>query len=302
MLRLDDVVAGYGRHRILNGLSLAADDGCTAILGPNGAGKTTLFRVGAGVLEPKQGSVSIDSIDPYENPDIKSEVGYIPHVPSLTPNLSVRKNLEFWGRVLELDTEYATGRIDSLADSLGFRDLLETDGGALSRGQAQRIALARGLLADPSLVFLDEPTTGLDPSIRSKLLDLLRTLADSERTLVYTTHNLHEAKVLADDIVLLNDGGIVASGSKDEILNREDGTREIRVKLTVDDGTSILRELGYEPVQDGEYLQFELDDETTIEGLIELLADRGVGVIDVETESEPLQTFFETVTGGEERA
>ncbi|WP_423743612.1 ABC transporter ATP-binding protein (plasmid) [Haladaptatus sp. SPP-AMP-3] len=294
MLRLNDVVAGYGRHRILDGLSMVADAGCTALLGPNGGGKTTLFRVGAGVLEPKRGSVSIDGGNPFDNPEIKRDVGYVPHTPSLPPNLPVRETLAFWGRVLELDADDTRERIDSLADSLEFRDLLATNGSALSRGQAQRVALARGLLSDPSLVFLDEPTTGLDPSVTSKLLDLLRMLAESDTTLVYSTHNLHEAEALADEIVLLNEGKIVSSGSTDEIVNRQ-GTRKITVTLATDNGGSLLRDLGFQPVRHGRSLRFEIDVDTTVVDVIERLGERGAEVVDVETERDPLQSFFETV-------
>lgn len=294
MLTLHDISAGYGRRRVLDGLDLRADSGCTVVLGPNGAGKTTLFRVGAGVLEPTRGTVSIAGDDPFENPEVKRDVGYVPHVPSLTPNLSVRENLRFWDRVVGLDPAYVGERIDSLAHSLEFGDLLSRDGSELSRGQSQRVAVARGLLSEPSLLFLDEPTSGLDPSARAKLLALLRDLAASDRTLVYTTHNLHEADELADDIALLRDGEIVASGPKDEVVDRR-GARTVRMKLSADDGASHLRALGYDPVDDGEYVRFELDSETTVTDLVELLDERGVAVSDVETDGSPLQGLFEEV-------
>lgn len=295
MLTLDNIVVGYGRHRVLNGLDLRTDSGCTVILGPNGAGKTTLFRVGAGVLEPTRGTVSIRGEDPFENPEVKREVGYIPHIPSLTPGLPVRENLQFWGRALGLDPDYVHARIDELADALDFRKLLAKDGGKLSRGQSQRIAIARGLLAEPSLLFLDEPTTGLDPSIRPKLLDLLRDLAESDRTLVYTTHNLHEANELADKVALLHDGEIIAADSKDEIIDQQRGTREMRVKLTSDGGVSQIRDLGYDPTVEGEYVRFEIGPETTATDIIETFGEKGLEVEDVKTDDDPLQTFFEKI-------
>ncbi|WP_135827450.1 ABC transporter ATP-binding protein [Halorussus halobius] len=296
-LSLNDIVAEYGQQRVLNGVDLRLDSGCTAIIGPNGAGKTTLFRVGAGVLEPTRGTVTIRGDDPFDNPAIKAEVGYVPHIPSLTSNLSVRRNLQFWGRVLDLTPEYVRERIDELADSLEFHDLLSKDGGELSRGQSQRIAIARGLLSEPSILFLDEPTAGLDPSIRSNLLQLLRRLGTSDKTVLYATHNLHEANQLADDVALLRDGTVVRSESRDEIIAEYSGRRLLQLKLASNEQRSVIRELGYEPSIEGEYVQFEVEPDTTVTDVVEQLADLGVKVEDVRTDENALQHFFE----GEDR-
>lgn len=153
MLEFRHVDAGYGRHRVLVDVTMHLDAGFHIVLGPNGAGKTTLFRVGAGILPPQAGTVAIEGRDLFQNPAEKRHVAYLSHRPALASDLTVRDNLEFWGRVLGLSAPERRAAVADVAEALDLHDLLTQKAGTLSRGQSQRVAIARALLGHPRVFF-----------------------------------------------------------------------------------------------------------------------------------------------------
>ncbi|MEA2720404.1 MAG: type transport system ATP-binding protein [Candidatus Eremiobacteraeota bacterium] len=217
MLRFSGVSVAYGRKLALEGVDLDLGRGLHVVLGPNGAGKTTLFRVGAGILTPTRGYVSVRGTPIAADVRAKSVLGYVSHRSGLQPRLTVRDNLEFWSRVLGQSPSARHDALDRVRRQLDLDDLLPSRFGTLSRGQQQRVSLARALMSDPELLFLDEPTTGLDPVAAKKLRRQLMDFVADGKTIVYTTHNLYEAEELATDVILLKDGRVLAQGTLDEI-------------------------------------------------------------------------------------
>lgn len=217
MLRFSGVSVRYGRKLALEDVELDLGRGLHVVLGPNGAGKTTLFRVGAGILTPLRGTVSLRGTPIAADVRGKSVLGYVSHRSGLQPRLTVRDNLEFWSRVLGQSAAARHDALDRVRRQLDLDDLFELRFGTLSRGQQQRVSLARALVGDPELLFLDEPTTGLDPVAAKKLRRQLMDFVADGKTIVYTTHNLYEAEELATDVILLKDGRVLAHGTLDEI-------------------------------------------------------------------------------------
>ncbi|MFT4890435.1 MAG: ABC-2 type transport system ATP-binding protein [Halobacteriales archaeon] len=296
-LAVEGVSVSYGDVQALSTVTLHLDPGFTALLGPNGAGKTTLFRVSAGVLPPDSGTVRIAGRDPFTDPESKADVGYLSHGPALDGRRSVRENLHFWGRAYGMAEGERADRIETIADRFAFADLLDRDGDALSRGQRQRVGLGRALLHDPSVVFLDEPTAGLDPTTSRSLQDELDAVAE-DRTLLYATHNLHEAADLADYIAFLRDGELVAHGAVDTLLasTQLGGGRQVAVDAG-EDAREPLDDLGYDPTrEDGEWLVTLSDGEEPAD-LVGNLVERGVRVSGAETVEADLDDLYRHLEG-----
>lgn len=291
-LSLDGVAVTYGDLQALSDVSLTLGDGLTALLGPNGAGKTTLFRVGAGVLPPDTGTVRIAGADPFTDPSVKSQIGYLAHGSALDGRRSVRANLAFWAAAYGVPAADRPDRIAAVAERFDFADLLDRDGDALSRGQRQRVGLGRALVHDPAIVFLDEPTSGLDPTAAQSLRDELDAVA-RDRVLLYATHNLHEAATLADDIAFIRDGRLVAHDDVDSLLEATDvsSARQVLVRAGAD-AEPALRDLGYEPTRDGEQWRVSLSNGEDPADLVAALVDRDVRVSGVEPVEADLDDLY----------
>jgi ABC-2 type transport system ATP-binding protein len=285
--------AGYRARAVLHEIELDYGPGLHLVLGPNGAGKTTLFRVLSGVLPPSRGRVLIEGRDPHTDPEAKALVGVASHRPALAPGLSVVDNLRYWGRVLALPAARRERHVVEVLDLLELQAIAGQRAGTLSRGQTQRVGLAKALLADPPVLLLDEPTVALDPEVAARLRAQLHFLAEAGRTIVVSTHELAEASELADDVTVLHQGRIAARGEpgalRDQLLGR--GYR-LRLYGSGDLPGSLAR-LGYhaESAAHGR-LVIEVPDERTVETLVADLVRAGVGVREVASAGNALQDVY----------
>ena len=290
-LTLRGIFAGYDPTPVLHGVDLEIGPGFHVILGPNGAGKTTLFRVAAGVLAPKEGQVQILGHDPYRVPQVKRQLAYLPHRPALHPTLTVRENLEFWARVLGLARDELQARIEQVLSIVGVLALASKPSGMLSRGQGQRVAVARALLGDPRVLLLDEPTIGLDPAAAHDMRDLLRSLAREERVLIYSTHNLYEASELAEDVILLAAGRVVARGVVEDLRSRF--TSRWRVGIRVGgDPRPIFANLGHAAARQGAKWVVEITQNGQVSRIVKALVEAGLEVQEVSEFGSPLEAVY----------
>lgn len=202
-LKLDGVSRRFGRSLAVDNVSLEVASGTTtALLGPNGAGKSTLLRIAATLLRPERGSVRLFGLDPQSDGlEIRRRIGFLSHESFLYPDLTPVENLQFYARLFGLDR--ADERIEKIVDELELGPWLSRPLRALSRGASQRAALARALLHDPDLLFLDEPFTGLDAESSDRLDQLLGRLRHAGKTVVLSTHDLGRVAALADHVVIL---------------------------------------------------------------------------------------------------
>jgi ABC-2 type transport system ATP-binding protein len=206
-LRADSVSKAYGDRRALQDVSFTAAPGeLIAVIGPNGAGKTTLLQILAGALAPTAGSVSLD----------RGAVGWVPQQPAVYSKLSVSENLRLFARlerVADVD-----GTVDRMLSQAELRDRAGDPVGTLSGGNQQRVNIAVGLLGDPSVLLLDEPSSALDPRQRERLWEFVAGLArDGGTTVVYSTHNVAEAERYADRVLVLADGELLFTGTPTEL-------------------------------------------------------------------------------------
>ncbi|MFF4221556.1 ABC transporter ATP-binding protein [Streptomyces abikoensis] len=196
------------------------------LLGPNGAGKTTTLRMLTTLLAPSGGTATVAGHDLARDPEgVRRRIGYVAQSGGVDPAVSVREELVTQGRLYGLRKNRAEERAEELARELGLTELLERPCAALSGGQRRRLDIAMALTHRPEVLFLDEPTTGLDPGSRADLWDLVRRLrAEWGTTVVLTTHYLDEADALADRLVVIDKGTVVAEGTPAELKTRHAGS------------------------------------------------------------------------------
>ncbi len=196
----------FGRAWALRDVDLEAPAGsCLAVLGPNGAGKSTLLRIAAGLARPSAGSLTVGELAAARR-ESRARIGFVGHETLLYPALTARENLLFAARLHGLGD--AGERADAALAAAGLEALADRPAGALSRGQAQRVAIARGLVHDPDVVLLDEPFTGLDRPAAERLADRLADLHQGSRTVVLVTHEVSLAPRIADRAVVLAGGRV----------------------------------------------------------------------------------------------
>ena len=212
MLRATNLSRDYGPTHALRGVSLQARPGeVVALVGPNGAGKSTLLGILAGVLEPTAGNAEVGGVRlPADRGDVGERVGYVPQGESVYPELSVRENLRFFGRVQGVPRDALRKKVDAALRDVGLSDRASTRAGDLSGGLRQRLAVACSVLHDPPVLLLDEPATGLDPASRERIGALLRAKGKEGRTVLFSTHHLDDAARHADRVVLLVGGSVKA--------------------------------------------------------------------------------------------
>lgn len=209
----------------LRGIDFVARRGTVlGVLGPNGAGKTTAVRILTTLLRPDQGRAVIEGFDVAQHPDeVRRLIGLAGQSAAITEDLTGRENLEIVGRLYHLGRTRSRARATELLERFDLADAAKRKAKTYSGGMLRRLDLAASLVAHPAVLFLDEPTTGLDPRSRLGMWDVIRELVNDGTTLLLTTQYLEEADELADEIIVIDHGQIIASGTADELKNRVGG-------------------------------------------------------------------------------
>ena len=287
--------AGYRDREVLHGVDVAFDPGVHLVLGANGAGKTTLFRTLTGVLAPSAGQVLVDGRDPHDDLGAKALIGVGAHRAALAPRLSVVDNLSYWARVLALAPGAQRACVARAVELLDLGPIATRRASGLSRGQAQRVSLARALLADPPVLVLDEPFAGVDPGVSSQLREHLRRFADGGRTVIVSAHELAEVSTLGDDVTVIHDGRVVGHGAADALRAQLAGSHHrLRVRVRArGDLAGALTLLGYAPeAARGDSVVVDIADEDGVEVLVAGLVAAGIGVREVAPVTNPLEELY----------
>lgn len=260
LLATSSVSKEFGTQLALDGVTTTLRPGAIGLVGPNGAGKTTLIRLLLGLLPPTSGSLRVLGFDPGTQPlSVRSQVGYMPEHDCLIPSMTGIGFVAFMGRVSGLPREMALSRAHDVLQFVGLREERYRRIQEYSVGMRQRVKLAQAIVHDPPLCFLDEPTAGLDPTGRSEMLALLRTLARLPgRSLVLSTHLLGDVEGLCDQILILNAGRVLAGGALAPLLENQGEETLVRYK---GDGATFAAQLtarGLNPTLVGDELRVRL--------------------------------------------
>jgi ABC-2 type transport system ATP-binding protein len=308
VIQVDQLSKSFGEVRAVDALSFDVQDGeVFGLLGPNGAGKTTTINMICGVVRPDSGRVLIDERNIWvEAKVVKRNLGVVPQEIAVYEDLTARDNLRFWGSVHGLSGTRLGRRMDEALDRVGLVERAEDKVKTFSGGMKRRLNLCMGLLHRPKFLLLDEPTVGIDPQARLKVLDVIRDVAATGTTVLYTTHYMEEAEELCDRIAIVDHGRILALGTLAELTRRAGGAELLRLSGDFTDGTSRDR-LG--EIRGARVLR--CDDRSALlsvdpdgPGLLDVLPKvlgLELAVDDVSIQRPNLQNVFITLTGRELR-
>jgi ABC-2 type transport system ATP-binding protein len=224
----------YNSVNAVDGIDLNVKSGQVfGFLGPNGAGKSTTIKLLTTLIQPTDGELIILGINAKENPlEIRHKIGVVLQQPSYEPSLSVEKSLEKYGLMWDVPKKIRKERVEELLSDFDLHDIRKKKTDDLSIGQRRRLQVAREFMHDMELLFLDEPTIGLDPSARRKLLDFLKRKVKDGLTIFFTTHVLTEAEYICDEIAIINKGKIIAVDTPDDLKNRFGRKKTIKIHLS----------------------------------------------------------------------
>ncbi len=224
ILRVQDLHKSYGkdaeRRPVINGVSFELRRGeCYGLLGPNGAGKTTTLKLCLGLTAPDSGHITLVGRDiPGDARQARARIGVVPQIDSLDPDFSVEENLIVYGRYFGMKRADIVARLDWLLEFSNLTAKRKAYINELSGGMKRRLTLARALVNDPDIIFMDEPTTGLDPQARHMIWERLKALLAAGKTILLTTHFMDEAERLCDRLAVIDHGRLIAEGAPRELI------------------------------------------------------------------------------------
>ena len=300
------LVKNFGKTRALDGFDLEVAAGTVfGLLGPNGAGKTTAVRIFTTLLEPDSGHAEVAGLDCVRDAHrLRSQIGLAGQYAAVDELLTGRENLEMVGRLYRLPRARARARAIDLLEQFGLSDAANRPARTYSGGMRRRLDLAASLIVTPPVLFLDEPTTGLDPRSRLSMLDLLEQLREGGTTLLLTTQYLEEADYLADRIAVIDRGRTIAVGTADELKSQVGGER---IELTLARGSdldaaasALAPHVDGSVRIDGESRQLSAASANGARRLVDVVRDfdaAGIGIEDLAVRRPTLDDVFLTLTG-----
>jgi lipooligosaccharide transport system ATP-binding protein len=267
MISAHNLTKRFGESNAVNGISLEIRKGeCFGLLGPNGAGKSTFIGMLYGVVQRTTGELRIFGLDPTnQSREIKKRMGVVTQENALDESLTVLENMLIYAAFLGVPKSERRGRIDELLEYMNLSHKKDMRIQTLSGGMKRRLVFVRALLGRPDLLILDEPTTGLDPSVRHLIWGKVKELRERGTTILLTTHYMHEAEVLCDRLVILNQGAIVAEGAPGEMIETYTpgyvGIYGAKYKVRIEQLVASRRDLLFTEDSSGIYLRARLMDE-----------------------------------------
>ncbi|MGC8645435.1 MAG: ATP-binding cassette domain-containing protein [Thermoplasmata archaeon] len=294
VIEVENLVKEYGNFRAVNGISFHINRGeVFSLLGPNGAGKTTTVEILEGVRNRTSGRISVLGEDPERSGSLIYRLGILPQDFSFIYNSTPAEALSFYKKTLGSSED-----IDDVLKLVELSDKAETPFQKLSGGQKQKLGLAISLINDPEVLFLDEPTAGLDPQARRNIWSVIKSLKDRGKSILLTTHYLEEAELLADRVAIMNLGKIVDIGSPMEIVERHHEKDRLIIRGG-DQIENIIREAGYTCEKEGSYVSVVLNNAKEATMIINTLFEKKAKFEDFTLRRDSLEDVFIRIVGEE---
>ncbi|MCB8921697.1 MAG: ATP-binding cassette domain-containing protein [Ardenticatenaceae bacterium] len=306
MLMTDNLRKAFGDNEAVKGVSFSVLRGeIFSLLGPNGAGKTTTISMLSCLLEPTSGTAVIGGHSiTNDNLRVRELIGIVPQEIALYDELTARQNLVFWGQMYNLSGKALKARIDEVLEQVNLTDRANDRVGTFSGGMKRRINIAAGLLHKPQLLFMDEPTVGIDPQSRRRILDMVKELRDQGMTVLYTTHYMEEAEELSDRVGIIDHGELIAVGTQAELTKTIGQQETLRLHLgegfTGEEQVHLFEDLpGVLAVTalNGEVALSVTEAEEALPGAISRANGAGVPVRTIDIEEPNLEAVFLHLTG-----
>ena len=294
----------FGENKAVQGVDFQVMQGeIFSLLGPNGAGKTTTISMLSCLLTPDAGDAQVMGHSIRSHPmGVKSVLGVVPQDIALYEDLTARENLTFWGKMYNLRGSKLKSRVDEVLDVIGLRDRANERVGKYSGGMKRRVNIGVALLHKPKVIYMDEPTVGIDPQSRRNILDSVVRLKDEGMTVLYTTHYMEEAQEISHHIGIMDHGKLIAHGTHDELVKLVGG--QTRIDLTLNsDGESVMDEWrkidGVSRVSsdDGLISVLVQDSNLTLPHLFESANRHSVRITSVDIREPNLEVVFLHLTG-----
>lgn len=297
MIELHNLTKRFDNFTAVNKVTLSVAQGeILALLGPNGAGKTTTVRMLAAILQPTAGNAVVAGYDVTENPRaVRRRVGLLTEHPGLYLRMRGGEYLDFFGRLMNLDADEREQRAYDLLERFDMSEAWDLRIGAYSKGMRQKMALARAMLHDPSVLLLDEPTSAMDPHSAKLVRDAILGLRHHRRTIIICTHNLAEAELLADRIAIIRRGEIIARGTTADLKAHLLGPPLMELRLTrpADGVVNLLTDLvDVELVDETRLRYFAPDPQRVNPPVLRMLASRDVEVITLSEVPRSLEEVY----------
>ena len=307
MLKVENLTKSFGELLAVDHISFEVMQGeIFGFLGPNGAGKTTTINMMCGLLKPETGSISIDGINMVSaGPKLRREIGVVPQEVALYEELNAIENLRFWGGLYGMRGSRLKQRIEELIQLCDLKDRAKDRVQNYSGGMKRRLNLAAGLIHQPKLLLLDEPTVGIDPQARHLMLEMVQGFAKEGTTIIYTTHYMDEAEALCKRLAIIDHGHLLAMGTQDELKQIVGENRLLKVtglfkKKTAEEMPEKIKDLSLISIGEQEVL-YSLPVKYGTGQFLEKLVQTGFQIDNLAVKEPNLDSVFIKLTGRELR-
>jgi len=303
-IEINNLQKSFGDLKAVDGVSFAVQEGeIFSLLGPNGAGKTTTLSMLSTLLRPDDGDALVLGHSIRSEPmKVKESLGVVPQEIALYEDLSARENLVFWGKMYGLRGTALKNRVDEVLETIGLTDRQKGRISKFSGGMKRRVNIGVALLHKPRVIYMDEPTVGIDPQSRRSILDSVVSLKDQGMTVLYTTHYMEEAQELSDHIAIMDNGKVIAAGTPDELVKLVG--QSDRITLTINSESSRVLEQwratpGVQNIseEDGKLTLLVDDSNRVLPRLFDAAAASGIRITSVEIQVPNLESVFLHLTG-----
>lgn len=306
ILQVQNLVKKYGDFTAVKGISFDIKEGeIFSLLGPNGAGKTTTISMLSTLYRPTSGDATIGGHSITKDPlAVKQIIGVVPQEIALYEDLTARENLIFWGQMYGLNGKPLNSRVDEVLEQIGLTDKAKNRVKTYSGGMKRRVNIGVGLLHKPRLLFMDEPTVGIDPQSRRSILDTVKDLNKQGMTLLYTTHYMEEAEELSDRVGIMDHGELIAIGTQKELTQQVGETETLILHVGESDDpealvTSLrdLKDVLEADATDHEISVITPDAEDVLASVVGKANERGIKIRSIDIREPNLEAVFLHLTG-----
>lgn len=304
MLKIENLKKSFGNIKAVKDVSIFIEKGeVVGLLGPNGAGKSTMISMISTLIKPDAGSIYFKGENVISKPKcIQKVLGIVPQEIALYPTLTGYENLKFWGSAYGLKGKELKMRIDEISEIIGIKDRLKDNIEDYSGGMKRRINIGVALLHNPEILIMDEPTVGIDPQSRNHILETIKELNKKGMTIIYTSHYMEEVEFLCDRIYIMDEGLIIADGTKDELVNLVNNQKTICIDYEKDPSSIISLISNLECVNKVEKEEFKLTvvaspNKLLMKQIIDISNTNEIDIISIDVEKPNLESVFLKLTG-----